>query len=72
MSAPRARAAYGDEEVDRLLTEITALIGQDANDDLVRSLLVTALDMDGADIDRLELKIANQSLVEMLEAWKVF
>lgn len=72
MSAPRARAAYGDEQVDRLLTELTATVGQDANDDLVRSLLVTALDMDGADIDRLELKIANQSLVEMLEAWKVF
>ena len=34
--------------------------------------MVTALDMDRAEIDRLELKIASQSLAEMLNAWRVF
>ncbi len=72
MSAPRARSSFGHEAVDRLVTEMIAAVGSDANDDLVRSLVVTALDMDQADIDRLELKIARQSLVEMLNAWQVF
>ena len=72
MSAPRARSMFGDGRVDRLLTELTAAVGQDANDDLVRRLMVTALDMDVAEVDRLELKIASQSLVEMLNAWRVF
>ncbi len=72
VNAPRARSHYGNEDVDRLLTEIVTAVGHDANDDLVRSLMVTALEMDGADIDRLELKIANQSLAEMLNAWRVF
>lgn len=72
MSAPRARSAFGDESVDRLLSEVLAGVGTDANDDLVRSLLVTSLDMDQAEVDRLELKIASQSLVEMLSAWRVF
>jgi uncharacterized protein (TIGR00730 family) len=35
-------------------------------------MMVTALDMDRDAVDRLELKIASQSLVEMLNAWKVF
>lgn len=72
MTAPRARSAYGHESVDRLISEVIGAVGTDSNDDLVRSLLVTALDMDTADVDRLELKIASQSLVEMLAAWKVF
>ncbi|MEL6985165.1 MAG: hypothetical protein AAFO29_22220, partial [Actinomycetota bacterium] len=72
MTAPRARAAYGHEAVDRLISEVIGAVGTDDNDDLVRSLLVTALDMDSADVDRLELKIASQSLVEMLAAWRVF
>lgn len=72
MSAPRARSTFGDGQVDRLLSELTALVGEDSNDDLVRRLLVTALDMDAAEVDRLELKIASQSLVEMLNAWRVF
>ncbi|MGH1489907.1 MAG: LOG family protein [Acidimicrobiales bacterium] len=72
MAAPRPRPHYGDESVDRLLSELIATVGTDANDDLVRSLIVTALDMDRAEIDRLELKIASQSLVEMLNAWRVF
>ncbi len=72
MTAPRARSTFGDGQVDRLLTEITAAVGQDSNDDLIRRLMVTALDMDAAEVDRLELKIASQSLVEMLNAWRVF
>ncbi len=72
MAAPRARNQFGDEVVDRQLSELVALIGVDQNDDLVRSMLVTALDMDAAHVDRLELKIASQTLVEMLNAWRVF
>lgn len=72
MNAPRARSTFGDGQVDRLLSELTGLVGEDTNDDLVRRLLVTALDMDAAEVDRLELKIASQSLVEMLNAWRVF
>ncbi len=72
MAAPRPRAHYGEESVDRLLSELIATVGTDANDDLVRSLIVTALDMDRVEIDRLELKIANQSLAEMLNAWRIF
>lgn len=72
MSAPRPRNNFGDENVDRLLTEAISATGSDVNDDLIRSIMVTALDMDLADVDRLELKIANQSLAEMLNAWRVF
>lgn len=72
VTAPRARAHFGNELVDDLLTQAITAVGHDTNDDLVRSLMVTALDMDSADIDRLELKIANQSLAEMLNAWRVF
>lgn len=72
MSAPRPRPTYGDREVDAVLTGVLATVGTDANDDLVRSLIVTALDMDDAEVDRLELKIAVQALVEMLNAWQVF
>ncbi len=72
MPAPRARSTFGSEDVDRLLTDALSAVGSDHNDDLVRSLLVTALDMDSAEIDRLELKIASQSLAEMLNAWRVF
>lgn len=72
MTAPKARSHYGDGDVDRLLSQALSTVGTDRNDDLVRSVMVTALDMDGADIDRLELKIANQSLAEMLNSWRVF
>ncbi|MEM7271627.1 MAG: LOG family protein [Actinomycetota bacterium] len=72
MPAPRPRTTFGDEVVDRLLTEALGATGTDIDDDLVRSIMVTALDMDRAEVDRLELKIANQSLAEMLNAWRVF
>ena len=72
MSAPRPRSTFGEQAVDSVLTDVLAAVGTDANDDLVRSLVVTALDMDHANIDRLELKIATQTLVEMLSSWKVF
>ena len=72
MPAPRFRATFGSEEIDRLLTQVISTVGSDSDDDLVRSLMITALDMDQAEIDRLELKIANQSLAEMLNAWRVF
>ncbi|MEM7341457.1 MAG: LOG family protein [Actinomycetota bacterium] len=72
MTVPRPRTTFGDGHVDQLLTEVLAAVGSDTNDDLIRSLLVTALDMDSADVDRLELKIAAQSVVEMLNSWQVF
>jgi uncharacterized protein (TIGR00730 family) len=63
---------FGEQTVDAALTEVLASVGDDANDDLVRSLLIAALDMDEANVDRLELKIAAQSLVEMYNSWRVF
>lgn len=72
MPAPRPRSTFGEQGVDTALTEVLASVGNDANDDLVRSLLVTALDMDQANIDRLELKIATQALMEMFHSWQVF
>jgi uncharacterized protein (TIGR00730 family) len=72
MAVPRPRATSGDPEVDAVLGQLLAANGSDANDDLIRSLLITALEMDKADIDRLELKIASQTMVEMLRAWQVF
>ena len=72
MPAPRPRSTFGEQVVDIKLTEVLAAVGEDHNDDLVRSLLVTALDMDRANVDRLELKIASQALAEMLNSWRVF
>jgi len=72
MTIPRSRQTYGDLEVDKRLTEVLSQVGSDTNDDLIRAMLVSALDMDAANVDRLELKIASQSLVEMLNAWSVF
>lgn len=72
MSAPKARSNFGDQPVDIALTEILRAVGSDTNDDLIRKLLVTALDMDAAELPRLELKIASQTLVEMLNTYRVF
>lgn len=72
MTAPRPRKTFGEETIDRQLSQLLSDLGDDHNDDLVRSLVVTALDMDAFDVDRLELKIASQSLAEMLNAWRVF
>lgn len=72
MSAPRANSLFGQAEVDTLISQVLDMVGLDANDDLVRSMVVTALEMDHAHLDRLELKIASQTLAEMLHAWEVF
>ncbi len=72
MSAPKARSNFGDQPVDIALSQILETVGSDSNDDLVRKLLVTALDMDAAELPRLELKIASQTLVEMLNTYRVF
>lgn len=72
MTAPKARNTYGDGAVDRLISELVATVGPDDNDDLIRRLIVTALDMDVAEVERLDLKIASQSLVEMLNGYQVF
>lgn len=72
MTAPKARSNFGDQPVDIALSEILAAVGSDTNDDLVRKLLVTALDMDAAELPRLELKIASQTLAEMLNTYRVF
>ena len=72
MNPPRPRRTYGDETIDRQLSALIELIGTDTNDDLIRAMLVSVLDMDAEDVDRLELKIASQSIAEMLNAWRVF
>ena len=72
MTSPKARSLFGDPEIDRALTTVLGAVGADANDDLIRKLLVTALDMDAGSVPRLELKIASQTLVEMLNTYKVF
>jgi len=72
MTAPQARNTFGDGSVDRLISELVAAVGPDTDDDLVRRLIVTALDMDVAEVERLDLKIASQSLVEMLNGYQVF
>ncbi len=72
MTAPTARNTYGDGEVDRLISQLVAAVGLDANDDLIRRMIVTALDMDASEVARLDLKIASQSLVEMLNGYRVF
>ncbi len=72
MTAPKARNTHGDGEVDRLISELVAAVGLDTNDDLIRRMIVTALDMDDHEVARLDLKIASQSLVEMLNGYRVF
>lgn len=72
MTAPRARNTYGEGEVDRLISELVAAVGLDANDDLIRRMIVTALDMDASEVARLDLKIASQSMVEMLNGYQIF
>ncbi len=72
MNPPRPRRTFGEETIDQQLSTLIELIGTDNNDDLVRALMVSVLDMDRDDVDRLELKIANQSIAEMLNAWRIF
>jgi uncharacterized protein (TIGR00730 family) len=55
-----------------MVTEVIALVGEDENDDIIRRLITTALDMDAAKLSRLELKIASQALAEMLHGSIVF
>ncbi len=72
MTIPRPRPTTGDPKVDAVLDELLVAHGDADNDDLIRSLLITALEMDKTNIGRLELKIATQTMVEMLNAWEVF
>ncbi len=72
VTAPKPRSLYGDASIDQLVSQLIGRTGQDANDDLIRNLVVTALDMDTAGLSRLELKIAAQALAEMLNASIVF
>lgn len=72
MPAPKPRISFGESRVDSILDELVAAVGVDNNDDLIRSLLITGLDMDAAEVDRLNLRIASQALAEMLESWNVF
>ena len=72
MNAPRVRTTFGDGHIDRLITELVSSVGSDKNDDLIRRMVVTALQMDAVDVDRLELKIAAQTMAELLNAYKVF
>ena len=72
VTAPKTRSMFGDGQVDSLISQIISVVGEDSNDDLIRSLMIAALDMDAANMERLDLKIAAQSLVEILNATQVF
>jgi len=72
VSAPKPRNLYGEAAVDQMVTGLIAAVGDDSNDDMIRRLVTTALDMDAARLSRLELKIASQALAEMLNGSKVF
>ncbi len=72
MNSPRPMSTYGEGPIDRLITELVSSVGSDKNDDLIRRMVVTALQMDATDVDRLELKIASQTMAELLNAYKVF
>ncbi|MEZ5343239.1 MAG: transaldolase family protein [Acidimicrobiales bacterium] len=72
VSAPRPKNSYGEETVDRAISQLLTSIGDEQNGDLVRKVIVTALEMDDENVDRLELKIASQTMAEMLNAWRVF
>ncbi len=72
VSAPKPRNLYGEAAIDQLVTGLISQIGEDRNDDIIRRLITTALDMDAAKLSRLELKIASQALAEMLNGSKVF
>ncbi|NNE95983.1 MAG: LOG family protein [Acidimicrobiales bacterium] len=72
MSAPKPRNLYGEASIDRMVTQLIAEIGEDENDDMIRRLITTSLDMDAARLSRLELKIASQALAEMLNGSQVF
>ena len=58
--------------MDRLVTQLISQVGEDNNDDIIRRMITTALDMDAAQLSRLELKIASQALAEMLHGSQVF
>ncbi len=72
VSAPSPRTVYGQRHIDMLITQLLSAVGEDDNDDMIRRLVTTALDMDAAGLSRLELKIASQALVEMLNGSMVF
>lgn len=72
MTAISSSTTYGEGPIDRLISELVSTVGSDRNDDLIRRMVVTALRMDAADLDRGELKIASQTMAELLNAYKVF
>lgn len=72
MTSALSRTTFGDGQIDRLITDLVTSVGSDKNDDLIRRMIVTALQMDAADVDRLELKIASRTMVELLDAYRVF
>jgi len=71
MAAPRPRSNFGNPDIDSLLTQLLET-NESEHIDIVRSMLVTVLDMDEQDVDKLNLKIASQALVEMLNSWNIF
>jgi uncharacterized protein (TIGR00730 family) len=72
VSTPPASWRYGDGRIDELISELVALVGHDENDDLIRSMIVSALRMDADRTDRRELRIATAALAEMHHTWRVF
>ena len=68
----RKPVLFGDPATDGLIDQLLEQRNIDNNSDLVRSILITGLKMEEAEVDRLNLKIASTALKEMLESWEVF
>lgn len=62
----------GTEQIELLATQILEELGVPNNRDVLRHLLSTAIMIASSDFQRLDLKIASDSLRELANAFKVF
>jgi len=69
---PGPRSRTGDPELDRRLVDLLDAIGVRANRDQLLDLLATVVRLADDRTDRLDLKIANVALREMVDGFEVF
>jgi uncharacterized protein (TIGR00730 family) len=67
-----ATRRHDDPQVGARIEALLDELGASANRDQLRELLATAMRMAGGGLDRLDLKIANAALREMLDGFEVF